>query len=180
VTISVTSADVRLSVGPNLSCATCQRPVDLASPRRGLWSTRTQLAAYVRFARQSPRGRFFTTQRKSARYPVSTKLNNSQNEGAESATLITLYTPTQARILYLQLLLNTHAATQNPLHTKVRISGLLCVGLRGLGQSDQALSRLERACDEHSGHVVFLKVKAEWDPLRQGPRFADLMQHIGL
>src|SRR5260370_42278652 len=32
----VTSADVRLSVGPNLSRAACQRPVDLASPRRGL------------------------------------------------------------------------------------------------------------------------------------------------
>ncbi len=50
----------------------------------------------------------------------------------------------------------------------------------GLGQSDQALSWLERACDEHSGHVVFLKVEAEWDPLRQDPRFADLMQRIGL
>jgi hypothetical protein len=33
---SVTSADVRLSVGPNLIRAACQRPVDLASPRRGL------------------------------------------------------------------------------------------------------------------------------------------------
>jgi hypothetical protein len=50
----------------------------------------------------------------------------------------------------------------------------------GLGQSDQALSWLERACDEHSGHVVFLKVEAEWDPLRQDPRFADFAQRIGL
>ena len=50
----------------------------------------------------------------------------------------------------------------------------------GLGQSDQALSWLERAWDEHSGHVVFLKVEAEWDPLRQDPRFADLVQRIGL
>jgi hypothetical protein len=33
---SVTSADVRLSVGPNLSRSDCPRPVDLASPTRGL------------------------------------------------------------------------------------------------------------------------------------------------
>jgi hypothetical protein len=32
------------------------------------------------------------------RYPVSTKLNNSQNEGAESATPVTLDTPIQARL----------------------------------------------------------------------------------
>ncbi len=32
------------------------------------------------------------------RYPVSTKLNNSQNEGAESATPITLDTSVQARL----------------------------------------------------------------------------------
>ena len=96
------------------------------------------------------------------RYPVSTKLNNSQNEGAESAAPVTLDTPIQARLFWLQLLLNTHAATQNPFHTKVRISVLLCVGYAGGGgQSDQALSWLERACDEHSGHVVFLKVEAE-------------------
>ena len=50
----------------------------------------------------------------------------------------------------------------------------------GLGQSDQALSWLERACDEHGGHVVFLKEEAECDPLRQDPRFADLVQRIGL
>jgi hypothetical protein len=51
---SVTSADVRLSVGPNLSRAACQRPVDLASPRRGLVAIRTQLPAYFRFARHPP------------------------------------------------------------------------------------------------------------------------------
>jgi hypothetical protein len=45
------------------------------------------------------------------RYPVSTKLNNSQNEGAESATPVTLGTPIQARLYWLQLLLNTHAGT---------------------------------------------------------------------
>lgn len=32
------------------------------------------------------------------RYPVSTKLNNSQNEGAETAAPVTLDTPIQARL----------------------------------------------------------------------------------
>jgi hypothetical protein len=56
----------------------------------------------------------------------------------------------------------------------------LCVGLHGARAERSALSWLERACDEHSGHVVFLKVEAEWDPLRQDPRFAELVQCIGL
>jgi hypothetical protein len=32
----------------------------------------------------------------------------------------------------------------------------------------------------HSGHVVFLKVEAEWDLLRQDPHFANLVERIGL
>jgi hypothetical protein len=48
------------------------------------------------------------------RYPVSTKLNNSQNESAESATPVTLDTPMQARLFLLQLLLNRHGATLSP------------------------------------------------------------------
>jgi putative SOS response-associated peptidase YedK len=32
------------------------------------------------------------------RYPVNTKLNNSQNEGAECAAPVTLDTPIQARL----------------------------------------------------------------------------------
>jgi hypothetical protein len=48
---------------------------------------------------------------KMRRYPVSTKLNNSQNQGAESAAPITLDTPIQARLFSLQLLLNTPAGT---------------------------------------------------------------------
>src|SRR5438132_6518317 len=51
---SVTSADVRLSVGPNLSRAACQRPGDLASLRRGLGTINTQLLDYFRLARHPP------------------------------------------------------------------------------------------------------------------------------
>jgi hypothetical protein len=42
---SVTSADVRLSVGPNLSRLACQCPVELANPGAEQWPIRTQLAA---------------------------------------------------------------------------------------------------------------------------------------
>lgn len=50
----------------------------------------------------------------------------------------------------------------------------------GLGENDQAVSWLEKACDERSGQVAFLKVEAEWDPLRADPRFANLVRRIGL
>jgi hypothetical protein len=43
------------------------------------------------------------------RYPVSTKLKNSQNKSTESAALVTLDTPIQARLSSYQLLLNIHA-----------------------------------------------------------------------
>jgi hypothetical protein len=51
---SVTSADVRLSVGPNLSRAACQRPVD-SPPVPGVdrCPIRTQIRAYFRLARDS-------------------------------------------------------------------------------------------------------------------------------
>ncbi len=50
----------------------------------------------------------------------------------------------------------------------------------GLGQKDQAFIWLERAFQERSNYLAYLKVFPLMDPLRSDPRFADLVQRVGL
>ncbi len=50
----------------------------------------------------------------------------------------------------------------------------------GLGEKDQAFAWLEKAYEEHSFNLVWLKVEPRWDTLRSDQRFADLMRRVGL
>jgi tetratricopeptide (TPR) repeat protein len=50
----------------------------------------------------------------------------------------------------------------------------------GLGDKDQAFAWLEKAYQEKSNYVAFLKVFPILDPIRSDPRFADLVRRIGL
>lgn len=50
----------------------------------------------------------------------------------------------------------------------------------GLGQSDQAFLWLDKAFDEHDVHLSYLKADPQWTPLHPDPRFAALLQRIGL
>ena len=50
----------------------------------------------------------------------------------------------------------------------------------GLGDSDEALTRLERAYGERDVLMVFLGVDPQWDALRNDPRFMRLMEHLNL
>ena len=49
-----------------------------------------------------------------------------------------------------------------------------------LGEPDQALEWLNKAHEERDVQLQFLKVDRRWDPLRSDPRFATLLQRIGL
>ncbi len=49
-----------------------------------------------------------------------------------------------------------------------------------LGQTDTALEWLERAYSEHSSSLTGIGVRSEFRPLRQDPRFVDLVKRIGL
>jgi tetratricopeptide (TPR) repeat protein len=49
----------------------------------------------------------------------------------------------------------------------------------GLGQRDEALAWLKRACDQRDPRLVFLKVEPKWNSLRSDPRFEDLMRRVG-
>ena len=50
----------------------------------------------------------------------------------------------------------------------------------GLGEKDQAFAWLEKAYEERTSRLSYLKVEPLWDPLRSDPRFADLVRRIGL
>jgi hypothetical protein len=50
----------------------------------------------------------------------------------------------------------------------------------GLGDKDQAFAWLEKSYEERSNHLAFFKVSPTVDRLRSDPRFAQLLQRIGL
>lgn len=50
----------------------------------------------------------------------------------------------------------------------------------GIEDHENALVWLEKACDEHSNIVQWLKVHPHFDPLRNDPRFTNLLHRVGL
>jgi tetratricopeptide (TPR) repeat protein len=48
----------------------------------------------------------------------------------------------------------------------------------GLGDEDQALTRLEQAHKERSAWMIYIRVEPKWDPLRRDPRFQDLLRRM--
>ena len=50
----------------------------------------------------------------------------------------------------------------------------------GLGDKAGALEWLEKAYEERSRTFSLLKVRPEWDSLREEPKFQDLVRRIGL
>ncbi len=57
------------------------------------------------------------------------------------------------------------------------LMGSVCVGL---GKFDEAFIWFNRAIDEHSNSMEYLKVDPIFDPVRNDPRFAQLMKKVGL
>ncbi|MGH9411155.1 MAG: TPR end-of-group domain-containing protein, partial [Vicinamibacterales bacterium] len=56
----------------------------------------------------------------------------------------------------------------------------LALPIVALGRSAEALDWLERACDAHSGLLVYLKVEPMFDSLRAEPRFQAIMRRLAL
>jgi tetratricopeptide (TPR) repeat protein len=50
----------------------------------------------------------------------------------------------------------------------------------GLGDKDQAIAWLEKACEQHSNELTSLKVNPAYDSLRSDSRFQDLLRRVGL
>jgi hypothetical protein len=50
----------------------------------------------------------------------------------------------------------------------------------GLNENEKALDWLEKAYDDRSNGIVFLKVDPQLDALRSNPRFRTLLQRLAL
>jgi len=56
----------------------------------------------------------------------------------------------------------------------------LLLGYLNAGEKDRAIELLQRAYSEHSNVVVQIKVDPMYDPIRNDPRFKDLLRRLGL
>ncbi len=56
----------------------------------------------------------------------------------------------------------------------------IAITYAGLGEKEQVFAWLEKAYQEHAFKMAWLKVEPRWDSLRSDPRFAELVQRIGL
>jgi hypothetical protein len=50
----------------------------------------------------------------------------------------------------------------------------------GLGEHELAFRQLEQACEERTDALIFAKVDPVMDPLRGDPRFAQVLNRLGL
>ncbi|MFN0108801.1 MAG: protein kinase domain-containing protein [Blastocatellia bacterium] len=67
----------------------------------------------------------------------------------------------------------------NPAQHKVPAYDLAIV-YTGLGEKEKAFSWLEKAFEERSEYLIFLRVEPRLDPLHSDPRFATLLNHLNL
>ena len=54
----------------------------------------------------------------------------------------------------------------------------LAIIYEGLGRNNEALDYLQKAFDDHSNGMVFLKAEPQLDPLRSSPRFIELLRKM--
>ena len=63
---------------------------------------------------------------------------------------------------------------------KVDVAFFVALIYAGLNEKEQALKWLERAVDQRSGSVRYLKVEVRLKDLREEPKYRALMERVGL
>ncbi|GMR13600.1 MAG: adenylate/guanylate cyclase domain-containing protein [Gemmatimonadota bacterium] len=77
-----------------------------------------------------------------------------------------------------ELLAELELRERNEPHMSLDIDFM--VAYSGMGMMDEAFDRLERAIEERLGSIIFLKHGPLFAPLREDPRFAEVMERLGL
>ena len=57
---------------------------------------------------------------------------------------------------------------------------IIAMGYAAIGDADKAFASLERAFQSHSAGLIYLHIDPGYYPLKNDPRFADLVKRIGL
>ena len=77
----------------------------------------------------------------------------------------------EARGILSELIAREAAGQAEPIH--------VAMVYIGLGDSDQAIDWLEKAFDARNSHMLYLKQGAQFDSLREDPRFINLVERMG-
>jgi len=77
----------------------------------------------------------------------------------------------EARAILRQLLALAQQAPVPP--------GYIAIVYAALGEKDNALTWLEKAYQQHSSMMTWLKTDPRFDSIRQEPRFQELMRRVG-
>jgi len=75
---------------------------------------------------------------------------------------------------------SAHTSTTNLSGCFFKPAGAFVDAYLGLGDNEEALAWFEKAYAEHSNIVQWMKVHPYMDPLREDPRFQDLLHRVGL
>ena len=96
-------------------------------------------------------------------------------DAEETAALREAAAATSARVYWQKRLEQDLEESKQELSTAFEVAEIFAQ----LGEKDQAFAWLERAYEERSFMMLYLKVAPNLDPLRTDPRYADLLRRVG-
>ncbi|MEE9466651.1 MAG: tetratricopeptide repeat protein, partial [Candidatus Neomarinimicrobiota bacterium] len=86
---------------------------------------------------------------------------------------------------YISVLVSSRSEALEAINTLEKFSGQIYVGgvhyatvYASIGEMDQAFQWLEKAYEQRDNWLQYLKVAPRWDPIRDDPRYADLMRRM--
>jgi len=109
-----------------------------------------------------------------------TLYNDSMERLGEHPGLVALLAQAHALAGHVDLAQEIYSGLEERDHRAPVFADYHALVLTALGETDAAIGYLEKAFDERSWVLVFLKVDPAYEPLHSDPRFPELLTRIGL